>query len=342
NLAMDMFAIASPTAIEKYGDDDFERNPVGTGPFKFVDWKANDSITVEKFEDYWQEGKPKLDKIIFRSIPDNAARLNALTTGEIDLADGINPSDGESIENNPDLQLFERPSMNVGYLGLTVTREPFDNKLVRQAINHAIDKQSIIDAFFEGRADIAVNPMPPSISGYNEDIEGYDYNHEKAKELLKEAGFEDGFEMELWAMPVPRPYMPDGEKVAEVIQKNLEDIGVTAKIVSHEWATYLDLAEKGEADAFMLGWTGDNGDPDNFIYALLDEDNIGSNNYTFFKNDEMHDLLIEAQTEVDEEKRIELYKKAQEIAHEEAPWVPLAHSIPLLAGAKDITGFLPH
>ncbi len=342
NLAMDMFAIASPTAIEKYGDDDFERNPVGTGPFKFVDWKANDSITVEKFEDYWQEGKPKLDKIIFRSIPDNAARLNALTTGEIDLADGINPSDGESIENNPDLQLFERPSMNVGYLGLTVTREPFDNKLVRQAINHAIDKQSIIDAFFEGRADIAVNPMPPSISGYNEDIEGYDYNPEKAKELLKEAGFEDGFEMELWAMPVPRPYMPDGEKVAEVIQKNLEDIGVTAKIVSHEWATYLDLAEKGEADAFMLGWTGDNGDPDNFIYALLDEDNIGSNNYTFFKNDEMHDLLIEAQTEVDEEKRIELYKKAQEIAHEEAPWVPLAHSIPLLAGAKDITGFLPH
>lgn len=342
NLAMDMFAIASPTAIEEQGDDDFERNPVGTGPFKFVEWKANDSITVEKFEDYWQEGKPKLDKIIFRSIPDNASRLNALTTGEIDLADGINPSDGESIENNQELQLFERPSMNVGYLGLTVTREPFGDKLVRQAINHAIDKESIIDAFFEGRADVAVNPMPPSISGYNDEIEGYDYDPEKAKELLEEAGFADGFEMELWAMPVPRPYMPDGEKVAEVIQKNLADVGITAKIVSHEWATYLDLAEKGEADAFMLGWTGDNGDPDNFIYALLDEDNIGSNNYTYFKHDEMHDLLIEAQTEVDEEKRIELYKEAQEIVHEEAPWVPLAHSIPLLAGAKDITGFLPH
>src|SRR5699024_11238900 len=110
----------------------------------------------------------------------------------------------------------------------------------------------------------------------------------------------------------------------KVIQKNLEDIGVTAKIVSHEWATYLDLAEKGEADAFMLGWTGDNGDPDNFIYALLDEDNIGSNNYTFFKNDEMHDLLIEAQTEVDEGKSIELYKKAQEIEHEVELWVQLA------------------
>src|SRR5699024_9097764 len=212
NIAMDMFAISSPAAIEEHGDDDYENNPVGTGPFKFVEWKRNDSITIEKNEDYWQEGLPKLDKVVFESIPDNAARLNALTAGEIDLADGINPSDGEQIEGNADLQLFERPSMNVGYLGLTVTREPFDKKEVRQAMNHAINKEEIIDAFFEGRADIAVNPIPESIEGYNEDIEGYDYDPEKAKEFLKEAGLEDGFDMELWAMPVPRPYMPDGEK----------------------------------------------------------------------------------------------------------------------------------
>ena len=154
NLAMDMFAIASPTAFNEQGDDDFERNPVGTGPFKFVEWKPNDSITVEKNEDYWQDGLPKLDKVIFQSIPDNSARLNALLSGEIDLADGINPSDATSIEDNPDLQLIERPSMNVGYLGLTVTREPFDKVEVRQAMNHAIDKQAIIDAFYEGRAEI--------------------------------------------------------------------------------------------------------------------------------------------------------------------------------------------
>lgn len=342
NLAMDMFAIASSTAYEEQGDDEFERNPVGTGPFKFVEWKPNDSITIEKNEDYWQDGLPKLDKVVFRSIPDNSARLNALLAGEIDLADGINPSDGDAIESNDDLQLIERPSMNVGYLGLTVTREPFDNKLVRQAMNYAIDKQAIIDTFFEGRADIAVNPMPPSIEGYNEDIEGYEYDPEKAKELLEEAGYGDGFEMELWAMPVPRPYMPDGQKVAELMQKNLADIGVTAEIVSHEWATYLELAEKGDADAFMLGWTGDNGDPDNFLYVLLDEDNIGSNNYTYFKHDEMHDLFIEAQTEVDQEKRNELYKKAQEIIHEEAPWVPIAHSTPLLGATKDLSGLVPH
>ncbi|EMR05491.1 Hemin-binding lipoprotein [Bhargavaea cecembensis DSE10] len=341
NLAMTMFGIGSPEAFEADAEG-FGENPVGTGPFKFVEWKRNDSITIEKNEEYWKEGLPKLDRVVFRSIPDNGARLNALITGDIDLADGINPSDQATISDDDNLQLFERPSLNIGYLGMTVTREPFGDKLVRQAFNHAIDRQAIIDAFFEGAAEPAKNPIPPSIPAYNDSIEGYEYDPEKAKELLAEAGYPDGFEMELWAMPVPRPYMPDGAKVAEVIQKNLADIGVTAEIVSYEWATYLEKASKGEADAFLLGWTGDNGDADNFIYALLDGDNIGSNNYTYYDNAELHDILIEAQTEVDEDTRNELYAKAQEIIHEDAPWVPLAHSTPLLAGSADITGFKAH
>lgn len=341
NLAMSSFGIASPTAFEAAGDK-FGDDPVGTGPFKFVEWKRNDSITLEKNEEYWVEGEPKLDQVIFRSIPDNSARLNALLSGEIDLADGITPSDGKTIEENADLQLFERPSMNVGYLGLTNTREPFDDPKVRQAMNHAIDKQAIVDAFFEGRGEIAKNPMPPVINGYNDDIEAYDYNPEKAKELLAEAGLPDGFDMELYAMPVPRPYMPDGQKVAEAIQKNLADIGVNAKIVSFEWATYLEKAANGEADAFLLGWTGDNGDADNFLYVLLDQDNIGSNNYAYYKNQELHDLLIKAQSEVDESVRNDLYMQAQEIIHEDAPWVPLAHSTPLLAGGKNVVNFKAH
>ncbi len=341
NLAMSPFAIASPAAIEEKGDK-FGDSPVGTGPFKFVEWKRNDSITIEKNEDYWIADLPKLDKVVFRAIPDNSARLNALNTGEIDLADGVNPADGANVEGNNDLQLFERPSMNVGYLGLTNTRPPFDKVEVRQAINHAINKQAIVDAFFEGRAEVAKNPMPPVISGYNDDIKGYDFNPEKAKELLAKAGLPDGFEMELWAMPVPRPYMPDGQKVAEVIQSNLADIGVKAKIVSFEWATYLEKARNGEADAFMLGWTGDNGDADNFLYVLLDQDNIGSNNYAYYKNDALHKLLIEAQSEINEDKRNELYGQAQEIIFEDAPWVPLAHSTPLLAGKANLVDFLPH
>src|SRR5699024_6171680 len=135
----------------------------------------NDSMTDEKYNGYLQESLPKIDEVVFRSIPDNASRLNALTAGEIDLADGINPSDGDSIEDNADLQLIERPSINIGYLGLTVTRQPFDQKEVRQAMNYAIDQEGIIDAFYEGRAEVAVNPMPSSIEGYNEDIEGYEY-----------------------------------------------------------------------------------------------------------------------------------------------------------------------
>lgn len=341
NLAMSPFGIASPTAFEAAGET-FGDNPVGTGPFKFVEWKRNDSVTIEKFDDYWVDGEPKLDKVVFRSIPDNSARLNALLSGEIDLADGITPSDGETIEGNAELQLYERPSMNVGYLGLTVTREPFDDPKVRQAMNHAIDKQAIVDAFFEGRGEVAKNPMPPVISGYNNDIEGYEYDPEKAKELLAEAGLEDGFEMELYAMPVPRPYMPDGQKVAEAIQSNLAEVGITANIVSFEWATYLEKAANGEADAFLLGWTGDNGDADNFLYVLLDQDNIGSNNYTYYENQELHDIFIEAQTEVDENTRNEMYMQAQEIIHEDAPWVPLAHSTPLLAGGKNVVNFKAH
>ena len=340
NLAMSPFAIASPTVFEA-DDDKLSSDPVGTGPFKFVNWKRNDSITIEKNPDYYIDGLPKLEKVIYRSIPENSARLNALDAGEIDVADGLSPSDKTSIESNDKLQLIERPSMNVGYLGLTATRAPFDNVKVRQAVNHAIDKQALVDAFYEGLAQPAKNPIPPVISGYNDDIPGYEYDPEKAKALLAEAGY-DGKEIELWAMPVPRPYMPDGQKIAEAIQKNLEDIGMPSKIVSYEWATYLDKAEKGEADAFLLGWTGDNGDADNFIYALLDGDNIGSNNYTFYDNQELHKLLVAAQTEIDEEKRIALYKQAQEIVFADAPWVPLAHSTPILAAGADLQNYIAH
>ena len=132
------------------------------------------------------------------------------------------------------------------------------------------------------------------------------------------------------------------QKSLKLFRKNLADVGIKAKIVSYEWATYFDKASKGEADAFLLGWTGDNGDADNFMYVLLDKDNIGSNNYTYYSNDKLHDIFIKAQSEVDENKRIELYKEAQEIIFEDAPWVPLAHSTPLLGGAKDLSGFLPH
>ncbi|PLR96940.1 ABC transporter substrate-binding protein [Bacillus sp. T33-2] len=341
NIAMSAFAIASPAAVEKFGDK-FRENPVGTGPFKFVEWKANDRIVLEKNPEYWQKGYPKLNKLIFRVIPENTSRLNALANGEIDVMDGLNNSDEATVKGNDKLQVLKRPPNNVGYLGFTVNRPPFDNKLVRQALSHAIDKKAIIDSFYGGQAEAAVNPMPSSIEGYNDEIDPYPYDLDKAKELLKEAGFEKGFEFDLWAMPVPRPYMPEGMKVAEVIQESFNKIGVKANIQSVDWTTYLEKAKKGEFDAYMLGWTGDNGDPDNFLYTLLDKDSIGSNNYSYYSNDQLHDILIQAQTETDQAKRNELYKQAQVIIHDDAPWVPLVHSTPLLAASKDVANYKPH
>jgi len=341
NLAMSPFGIASPAAIEKYGDK-FIENPVGTGPFKFKEWKRNDRVTLVKNEEYWEEGLPKLDEVIFRVIPENSARLNALNTGEVDIIDGVNFSDVESIEGNADLQTFYRPSLNVAYLGLNNERGPMKDKKVRQALNYAVNKQALIDAFYAGAAEPAKNPMPKSVAGYNDDVEAYEYDPEKAKELLKEAGYEDGFEMELWAMPVARPYMPDGKKVAEALQKDFAEVGVKAKIVSYEWATYLEKARTGEADTFLLGWTGDNGDADNFLYVLLDQDNIDSNNYARYANQEVHDLFIKAQSTNDQAEREKLYKEAQLLIKEDAPWIPLVHSEPALAGRADVTGFKAH
>ena len=341
NLAMGTFAMASPTAFEKYGDD-FTKNPVGTGPFKFKSWKANDTIEVVKNEDYWQEGLPKLDGVIFKVIKDNSARVNALVKGEIDLMDGLNPSDLSQIEKNTDLQKFERPSLNVGYVGFNVEKEPFNKKEVRQAISHLINKEEIIANFFEGTAEPAKNPIPPSVSGYNDEIVDYEYSVEKAKELLAQAGYADGFEFDLWAMPVPRPYMTDGVKIAEAIQASLKQVNIKANIVTYEWGTYIEKTQAGEAPVYMLGWNGDNGDADNFIYTLLDKDSIGANNYSRYDNPELHKILIEAQTISDEAQRNELYKQAQVIIHEEAPWVPLVHSKPLLAGSVKVEGFVPH
>lgn len=341
NLAMSPFGMASPKALEEKGDD-FREGPVGTGPYKFVEWKKEDKIVLEKFDDYRNKEVAKIKQIVFKVIPENSTRLNALINNEIDLMDGLNPSDKEKVTSNDVLQLIERPSMNVAYIGLNFEEAPFDNKKVRQALNMAVNKQEIIDAFYAGGAIPAKNPMPPSIEGYNDAVQDYEYDIDAAKKLLTEAGYADGFEMDLWYMPVARPYMPEAMKVAEVLQAEWKKLGVDVKLQTVDWATYLDKARDGELNCFMLGWTGDNGDPDNFLYTLLDKNSIGSNNYSRYANDEVHELLIEAQTETDQAKRNELYKQAQVIIKEDAPWITLVHSTPLIAGVKELGGYVPH
>ncbi len=327
NLAMNFAVIVSPTAVEKYKED-FTNNPVGTGPFKFVSWTKGDNIVLERNENYWGE-KAFLDRLIFKAIPDATARFLALKAGEVDIIDYPNPDDVPEIKSTAGLKVVEAPGMNVGYLALNVDKKPFDNKLVRQAINYAINKQDIIDGVYGAMGTPAKNPLPPGVWSYNDDIEDYPYDPEKAKALLAEAGYADGFETTLWAMPVSRPYNPNAKKVAEIMQAQLAEIGVKASITSYDWGTYLDKTDTGEHDMALLGWTGDNGDPDNFLFMLLSIPAAvkPAMNISFWRNEEFNALCEEAKITADVAKRTELYEKAQVIFKEEAPWVTIAHSI---------------
>lgn len=341
NLGMHCFGIASPAALEKYKDK-FGENPVGTGPFKFVEWKRNDSITMVKNEQYWKQGYPKLDKVILKVIPENTARLTALTAGEIDMMAGVNPEDVQTVKENPELQLFLRPGMNLGFLGFNVQKKPFDNQKVREALSYAVNKAAIIEAFFGGLAVPAKNPLPPTIWGHNDEVKAHEFNLDKARQLLAEAGYPNGFKAKLWSMPVFRDYMPDSQKIAEVIQQDFKKIGVDIEIVTYEWATYLAKTSQGEQEMFLLGWIGDNGDPDNFLYSMLDKNNIGGNNRNQYGNEGVHKLLVQAQTERSQEKRAELYKKAQVIIAQDVPMVPLVHSQSAIAAKAQIVDYVPH
>lgn len=341
NMAMGDFVIASPSSIEEYGVD-VSQNPVGTGPFKFVSWNKDENIILEKNNDYWRDGLPKLDKVIFEVIPDNASRLIALRSGEVDIIDGLNPDDAAEIESSDDVDLYTRSENNFGYLGFNTEKEPLDNVKIRQAISHAIDKEGIAEALYAGYATTAINPLPPGYLGYNSELDGYDFNVEKAKDLLATAGYEDGFEIELWSMPVARPYMPDPEKVSEIIQNNLSEIGITVNIYRDEWAPYLEKTAEGQHEMFLLGLTGTNGDPDNLLRNLLHGFNIGSTNRTFFDNEELNEIFDTARVLVDQDERAELYKEAQRIIYEESPMVTLVHSTPVLAARSAVKDYHPH
>jgi len=342
NLAMNFCAIVSPEAVRKWGDD-YPRNPVGTGPFRFVEWLRDDRIILEANPRYWGD-RPALDRLIFRSIPENSVRLIALAQGALDGMDNLVPDFVPRLEADANLRLMSQPGMNVGYLAMNMDRAPFDKLKVRQAINHAVNKQSLVDNLYHGLAIPAVNPIPPTLWSYHEGIPGYAYDPALARKLLAEAGFPEGFSTTLWAMPVPRPYMPQPLKIAQAIQADLQSVGITAEIVSFEWGTYLDKVQRGQHDMALLGWTGDNGDPDNFLYVLLDRDATAfpANNIAFYRSDELHEVLVEAQREVSTEGRTALYRRAQRIVFRDAPWVPLVHAAQTAAFKTSVRGFKLH
>jgi peptide/nickel transport system substrate-binding protein len=366
SLAMFTVNIVSPTNAEKYKEDAF-KNPCGTGPFKFVEWVKDDHITLEANENYWRE-RAKLDKLIFKVIPDPSARLMALEVGEVQGIEYPNPADFERIKANKDLKLLSEPGMNIGYMAMNEGYgyidanengvrdiadeplvktpgyfEPLTKKLVRQAINMAIDKKSIVDNLYMGTASVAKNGMPPFMLGYNDAIVDYPYDPARAKQLLAEAGYPDGFEVTLYVMPVSRPYMFDPPKIGEAIQSYLGAVGIKVNIYQVDWGTYLQEAQAGKHQMCLLGWTGDNGDSDNFLNVLYGANvcSIGTaGNYAFYINNTNQELLSAALATYDEEKRAAYYKKSQEMIHEDAGYVYLAHSNQNLAFRVNVQGYV--
>ena len=254
-----------------------------------------------------------------------------LQQGNIHVMEFPNPDEIPLIQGDPQFDLLMQSSLNVGYLAMNMEKPPFDNLKVRLAINHAINKAEIIESLYQGTGIPAKNPIPPTLWSYDDSIEDYAYDPELAKQLLAEAGYPNGFETTLWALPIPRPYIPNGQALAEALQSDLRNIGIEANIVTYDWRTYIAKTEVGEHDMAMLGWSA-GGDPDSFLYYLLSKTTAQKPalNIAFYQSDEMQDVLDRARMSTNRDERIELYQQAQAIFHRDVPWVPLAHAQRLL------------
>jgi peptide/nickel transport system substrate-binding protein len=347
NMGMDFADIISPTAFMQ-NPKEFIRNPVGTGPFKFVKWVKDDRITLEKNPDYWDKsGGPYLDQLIFRSIPENSVRFLELKTGNIHICQFPNPADIALAEKDSNLILPTQPGMNIGYLSFNHTKEPWKNSVdMRKAIAYAINRKAIVDNIYQGMGQVAKNPIPPTMWGYNDTVPGFAYDPEKAKELLKKAGFPDGKglgEITLWSMPVPRPYNPDGLKIGEAMAADLAKVGITAKVVTFEWGTYLkrQREQPEDMDLFQLGWTGDNGDPDNFLAVLFD--GLASSAIrTQWHNEKYHELMVKGRQTIDQNERAKIYEEAQQLIYDEVPVISVAHSTVIWPALKNVKDFKLH
>jgi ABC-type transport system substrate-binding protein len=364
SLAMFTASIVSPTNAQKWKEEAY-KHPVGTGPFQFVEWTPDDHITLAANEHYWK-GRPNIDTLIFKVITDPSERLHAVQTNTIQGMEYPDPGSFDTIHADKNLTLLVAPGMNIGYVainngygyndsnqnGVHDPEEPwiktpgyfapFTNRSVRQAINYAINKTSIVKNLYKGTAIVAKNGMPPFMLGYNDDIVDYPYNPAKARELLTEAGYPNGFNTTLWVMPVSRPYMFDPSKIGEAIQSYLEDVNIHVDIYQIDWSTYLEKTQAGEHPMCLLGWTGDNGDPDNFMNVLYGENQctLGTaGNVAFYNNSAVQDLFTAAIETYNLSERATLYEDAQETIHDDAPFVYLAHANQHLVFRTTVKGF---
>lgn len=326
-------AILNREAVEA-GGSQYGQNPVGTGPYKFVEWQTGDRIILEANPDYYL-GEAPTKNLIFRNIVEGTNRTIGLETGEIDIAYDLEPIDKMMVESNENLDFVEEPSLSTSYVGFNFKKAPLDNKKVRQAIAYATNVQDIVDVAYQGSASIANSPIGPKVFGYNPNAKSYEFNQEKAKQLLKEAGYENGLDLKLWVND-----NPTRRDIAVILQDQLKQVGVNVEIETLEWGAYIDGTARGEHDMFILGWVSVTGDADYGLDPLFNSENQGgAGNRSFYENAEVDKLLSDAKNSVDPELRKQYYAKIQEIVQEDLPIFTLAYTSQNIGKQKTVENF---
>jgi dipeptide transport system substrate-binding protein len=344
DLAMEYAGIQSKEyadAMMKAGTPErIDQEPIGTGPFYLVQYQKDAVIRYRAFADYWA-GRAKIDDLVFAITPDAAVRWAKLQKGECHVMPYPNPADLPAMRKNPNIRVLEQPGLNIGYLAYNTMKKPFDDVRVRKALNMAINKKAIIDAVYLSTGVAAKNPIPPTMWSYDDDVRDDPFDPAAAKKLLAEAGYPNGFDTDLWAMPVQRPYNPNARRIAELMQADLAKLGVKAEIKSYEWGEYRKRVENGEHMMAQFGWTGDNGDPDNFLHTLLgcEAARVGGANTAKFCYAPFEELVLKAKELSDQSERTELYRKAQIVFKEQAPWFTIAHAVQLVPVRKEVVDF---
>ncbi|AHG01804.1 peptide ABC transporter substrate-binding protein (plasmid) [Halostagnicola larsenii XH-48] len=355
-----MFAAAVFPKSEIENDHDFAEDPIGSGPFVFDEWsKSDQQIRLTANEDYWGQ-KASVGELVFEAVTENSTRAQSLDSRELDIIDGIGSGQANTIENSENASLESKPGMNVGYLALNMERvEAFRDRRVRRAINHAINVEGIIESIYRGNATASAQAIPPTVMGYNEDLDPYEYDPETAQDLLDDAGYGDGLEFELATMTTARPYIASPVQTAETVRSNLADVGIDVEINEQSsFDAYLEYTDTGQHDAAFAGWITDNGDPNNFYEPLLDPgvdpdeipegqnwisrdvEGVNDGNNSAWANTEFMELVDEAQQTYDEEERAELYREIGQLTRDEAPWAFMTYTDELRGVSERVNGYI--
>lgn len=331
-LAHPLTGIQNKKYVQEKGDA-ARLEPMGTGPFKFEKWVPGENIELSAFENYYS-GKAKVDKVIFRVIPENTNRLIALETGEIDIAYGIAPIDMEQLEKNERLKSISELGYSTEFIQINNGKAPLNNKKFRQALAAAIDKNSISEAVYLGTAKSAQTIVNPAVFGSDQKIDKYGYNPELSKKLLEESGIKER-NLKVWINDNPVRV-----QVAQIVQSNFKEVGINLEIEILEWGTYLQKSANGEHQLLIGGWNTGTGDADNTLFPLLHSSSLGAKgNRSFYSNKEFDSLIEAAQKTPSQDERKELYSKAQEIIAEDIALIPTVYRRDNIGLQKNIVGF---